>query len=173
MERLPSEGLEQYYDTVISVVRASLIHTTDAVRASEAAAAARTPSATAEAATNSPPPGTPARTGWFPYNPPAGSPYAARPRPAGPPMEGSGIRIVGMARLDDRALIAFRWHETGDETYVYTVSLRELADRNFAVGMADTIISTNFFEDVRKGWLLHARLHRVRGLTYVECRALR
>jgi len=173
VERLPGDDLERYYDAVISAIRASLTHTTDAVRLSESIETASTPSATAAAA---PPVGTsplpPTGSGWFPYNPPEGSISATRPRPVGPPMEGSGIRIVGVARLGDRALIAFRWHETGDETYVYTVNLRELADHNFAAGMADTIITTNFFEDVRNGWLPHARLHRVRGLTYVECRAL-
>ncbi len=172
VERLPSDGLERYYDAVISAIRASLTRVTTLVRQSEDHEASRTLSKT-EATTSPPPSGSPMRGGWFPYNPPEGSNYMARPRSLSPPMEGSGTRIVGVARLDDRALIAYRWHETGDETYVYTVNLRELADRNFAAGMADTIITTNFFEDVRKGWLLHARLHRIHGLTYVECRAVR
>src|SRR5579859_7653599 len=145
MERLPGEGLERYYDAVIAAIRASLTRVTNLVRQSEDYEALRTPSKT-EATTSLPSSELLTGGDWFPYNPPEGYNYAARPHPIGPPMEGSGIRIVGVARLDDRALIAFRWHETSDETYVYIVNLRELADHNFAAGMADTIITTNFFE---------------------------
>lgn len=43
------------------------------------------------------------------------------------------MRLVNIIRLDNFLLIAFRWRETGDEVFVYTVDLRTFVEEPYPV----------------------------------------
>jgi hypothetical protein len=167
----PSIGLEQYYDTIIALVRASLSRhnmVMEERRAYEAAMLSNSTTDTGLDKSDKPVSPRSPEPGWHPVirgkTPvPLGAPFTEWPF-----AEGAGCEFVDVTRLGDFALIAFHWYETADETFVRVVNLRDFADRDFAAGMADTIITVNLFENVGNGWHLHHSLKRIRGLTFLE-----
>jgi hypothetical protein len=167
----PNIGLEQYYDTIIALVRASLTRDNTVMkerRAYEALMLSRSARGTGSEESDESVPPYIAEPGWHPVI------RGETPVPPGAPFtdwafaEGAGCEFVDIARLGDLALVAFHWYETADETFVRVVNLRDFADRDFAAGMADTIITVNLFENLGNGWHLHHSLKRIRGLTFLE-----
>ena len=69
--------------------------------------------------------------------------------------------------MGDIAFIAFRWRETGAETFVHGVDLRDFLDRELPVSLAEKIISVNLLEGLGGGWHWHASLERIKGLTFI------
>jgi hypothetical protein len=167
---MPNEDLGEYYDAVIAAVLASLTRFSEADQGIDLTEAPSAPEAeTAGSATELPDPAQPASGMWIPACASGGlrPPPWMRPPPPRLPW-GAGIHLVDVERLGQFLLLAFLWHETGDETYVYIVDLREFVDDGYAPDMAEMIITTRLYERVGKGWLRHASLRRVRGLTFIE-----
>jgi len=79
-----------------------------------------------------------------------------------------GFQFVDLTRLGDVAFIAFRWRETGTDTFVHTVDMRGFLDRDMPVSVAETIISVNLLERLGGGWHWRASLRRIKGLTFIE-----
>ncbi len=79
-----------------------------------------------------------------------------------------GFQFVDITRLGDVAFIAFRWRETGANTFVHTVDVREFLDRDMPVRMAAAIISVNLLERMGGGWHRQVSLRRIKGLTFIE-----
>lgn len=82
----------------------------------------------------------------------------------------AGFQFVDIARLEANALIAFHWHETGNQTFVHVVDLSYFTDRGMSVSLANQIISANLFEWIGDGWHLQVPTTQVRGLTFMEPR---
>ncbi len=78
-----------------------------------------------------------------------------------------GFQFVDIARLGNVALIAFRWRETGAETFVHSVDLQDFLDREMSVSLTETTISINLLERLGGGWYWHASLTRIKGLTFI------
>lgn len=158
-ELLPqSDGLEAYYDACVMVLQATFTQVSEAVKDIKVPEIPpELPAQSSEAdgkGTWYPASGKTLPPGWF--------------RPPARLMEGAGFHLVDVVRLGQFALIGFQWQETGDQTYVYTVNLRELADERWAVGMVNTIVLTNLLERVRPHWHLHHQMPRIHDLTFME-----
>ena len=80
----------------------------------------------------------------------------------------AGFQLVDVTRLGNIALIAFRWHETGDEIFVHTVDLRTFATEPHSVKWGEAIITTNLLERLGGGWYHHHALRKIKGLTFIE-----
>jgi hypothetical protein len=162
--RTPSDGLEIYYAAVIVLLRASF------TRISETSLSDFPWLSERDLAPNPAPilplEDIPPEGIWLPFDPYAST--AGRPRPPYPIPPDVGFQLVSVVGFAEFALIAFRWHETGEECFVDVVNLGEFARRNLAAGMADTIIVTNLLERLGKHWHLHAPLTRISGLTFIE-----
>ena len=161
-----SEGLEAYYDACVTVLRSTFL------RVSETAKDIQLPTIPAESTeankqeSGSATPGTVPEGVWYPIS--------GRPLPPGvtspprPPMLGTGFHLIEVTRVGPFALIAFQWHETGEEIYVHTADLRTFVADRYAVGMVDTIVVINLLERLGLRWYQHAKLRHIQGLTFME-----
>ncbi len=80
----------------------------------------------------------------------------------------AGFRFVDIARLGDSVFIAFHWHETGDQTFIYVADLGDFIDRDMSASVADAIISANLLELMGDGWYLQVPTTHIRGLTFIN-----
>jgi hypothetical protein len=156
---MSTENVEDFYDRVIAAIRDTLLQ--------------------ASKWTWSPPPPIdweklqkilPSSKGrWIPNFP--RSPELQAARQLLPPYQPSyaGFRFVDVTRLGNFALIAFRWRETGDETFVHTVDLRPfVAEEPRSVMFAEAVITTNLLERLGGQWYQHQTLKHIKGLTFIE-----
>ena len=161
-ELLPeSEGLEVYYEACVTVLRVTF------TRVSEVVKDIKLPEILPEPPSQ-PPEADPKGT-WYPAFGRTRPPGWVHPAPW--LRGGAGFQLVDVVRLGQFALIGFQWQETGDQTYVYTVNLREFADhadQGWAVGLVKTIVLTNLLERVRPHWHLHHQMPTIHGLTFME-----
>jgi len=80
----------------------------------------------------------------------------------------AGFQFVDIARLEDNVFIAFHWHETSDQTFVYVADLGDFIDRDMSASVADAIISANLLELMGDGWYLQVPTTHIRGLTFIS-----
>ncbi len=80
----------------------------------------------------------------------------------------TGFQLVDIARLGTFALIAFRWRETGDEIFVYTIDLHPFAAGQYGVETSEAIISMNLLEQLGGQWHTPHTLRNIKGLSFLE-----
>ncbi len=79
----------------------------------------------------------------------------------------NGFEFVDVARLQDSVLVAFRWFETGDRTFVYTADLASLSANNYPVDFITTLVINHILERLGRGWYSQAPMVSARGFSYI------